>query len=256
MVHMIEDAQTAFEKLDVTRIKRPHQYTLMVDVDEYFHTFNNAAGLGALFGLYSDVDQVSLPWLMCPSMAPIGSVAAAGFWGHIGKPACRSDAINGIYSAHLFKTEDKTRNQVAPVVPLGPHGVAIVHYWSRTFRDCLLKIFFSRFTTTKNSDQQHALAMIRRGDLPVRLRLLAYLANQSAYIPVPSAPIQDFDLQLEEELLRRWLPESDEKICVGMFHDYRALLRRSRGRFPLYPAVSLRQLAPLLPSVSEMRSWS
>jgi hypothetical protein len=181
----------------------------MVDVDEYFHAFNKAATLDVLFGLYPDAKQVSLPWLMCPSVPLTKSASTAEFWGHIGKPACRSEAISGISSCHSFSTEKKIRNKVAPTVPLGPHGVAIIHYWSRTFRDCLLKTFSTRLVNSKSSDQQHALTIIRRGALPIRMRLLAYLANQSAFIPVPSAPVQDYDLQLEEELLRRWLPESD-----------------------------------------------
>lgn len=255
VVHMLEpgtEPGAAFEKLDVSRIKNSGEFTLMVDVDEYFHAFNSVAGLGALFGLYPGADQVSLPWLISPNLSEVKSGPQAGFWGHVGKPACRSDALKGIADSHLFDTGSNTTR----IVPLGPHGVALIHYWSRTFRDCLLKIFISRFVTAKNSDQQYALAMIRRGELPVRLRLLAYLANHSAFIPAPSAPVHDFDLRLEEELLRRSLSESDEEICLEIFSGYRELLSRSRGRLPLYPAVSLRQLAPLLPSLSEMRSWS
>ena len=254
-LHMLDpgtDPEAAFYKMDVFGLGRSNEYTLMVDVDEYFHSFNEVAGLGALFGLYPDANQFSLPWLMCPNVSEVNPGPNAGFWGHVGKPACRSDAIKGIAHSHLFDAGQKA----APIVPLGLHGVTLIHYWSRTFRDCLLRIFNSRFVTPKNSDQQYAIAMIRQGELPVRLRLLAYLANQTAFIPAPSAPVQDFDLRLEEELLRRWLTERDEKLCVEIFNDYRELLNRSRNLLPLYPAVSFRKLAPLLPSVSEIRSWS
>lgn len=138
-------------------------------------------------------------------------------------------------------------------MPAGPHGVAVIHYWSRTFRDCLLKIFNNRFVDSKSKDLSHALATIRAGDLPVRIRLLAYLTNQNSFLPVPSRPLGSFDLQLEEELLRRSLTESDERICIEVFDEYRALLRQTLGCYPRYPAVTLVELANLLPSFADIR---
>lgn len=256
LVHMLDPESpvpAAFKTLNTSRIQGHEDMTLMVDADEYFHAFNIDVDLKVLFELYPDTNQISIPWVMTPGFDEDRSTPlTAGFWGHTGKPACRTRAIDGILNEHAFNVA-RGKNSVLSI-PVGSHGVSIVHYWSRTFRSCLLKTFNHRPGCVKSSDQLYARALIREGNLPIRLRLLAYLSIHNTFVPVPHIPITDFDFELEEELLRRSIPEREENLCREVFEEYKELLTISRGKFPRYPAYSLQEVAPLLPSVEDLRS--
>ena len=126
-------------------------------------------------------------------------------------------------------------------------GVVLVHFWARSFRDCLIKVFNNRFVDAKSADQGQALALIRQGELPVRLRLLAYFDLQLGYLPTGLTEAPRFDWALEEVLLRRVISEDDETRAWELFGAYRDKLQGIQGQLPLYPAVTVGDLATCLP---------
>ena len=99
-------------------------------------------------------------------------------------------------------------------VPLGVFGVVLVHFWARSFRDCLIKVFCNRFVDAKSADQSQALALIRQGALPVRLRLLAYFNLHLGYLLTGLQEAPQFDWALEEVLLRGVISEDDEFFVI------------------------------------------
>jgi hypothetical protein len=99
-----------------------------------------------------------------------------------------------------------------------------------------------------------ALSLIRSGELPIRLRLLAYLMLQQGYLPTPVSALGAIDHAAEERLLRAQLSQAEEDRCRQLFDDYRSLLRVRLHDYPLYPAVTLLQMARLLPSLATLRS--
>jgi hypothetical protein len=175
-----------------------------------------------------------------------------GFWGHIGKPAVLSERMAAISFDHGFAVDRSDANHRSHSLPVGLFGLAIVHYWSRGFRDCLLKTFFNKFIDPKSVDSREALILIRSGELPVRLRLLAFLMLQEGYLSVPVWKESLTNRDLEQALLRQYLSLQEEQYCRRCFNRYQELLRDYLDHLPLYPATSLITMARLLPSLAEL----
>ena len=103
-----------------------------------------------------------------------------GFWGHVGKLVVRSALMQRVARDHLFELGPEGN---FGTVPLGVFVVVLVHFWARSFRDCLIKVFCNCFVDAKSADQSQAFALIRQGALAVRLRLLAYFNLHLGYLP-------------------------------------------------------------------------
>lgn len=247
-VHRLDGSLTpdaALRSLNLAPLKDLAPYTLLLDCDEYF-SFQRADGpLCDLLERYPHAQQWHLPWVMRPLLGA-HDWQQGGFWGHVGKPVVRSASMQGIAHDHLF---DLGPDESSGSVPIGAFGVVLVHLWGRSFRDGLLKVFHNRFVDAKSADQGQALELMRRGELPVRLRLLAYLDLQLGYLPMGFEEAPSFDLALEEVLLRRVISEDDEIRAWELFCEYREKLQEMKDSIPSYPAVSLIDLANCLPTL-------
>ena len=228
-------------------------YTLLVDGDEYLAPLRSDVSVKQLFSLFPDVHQLFLPWLMAPCV-DIFCPPERGFWGHIGKPVARSMLVNGIEFAHGFSVVGPELGYRFASAPVGIFGLVVVHRWARGFRECLLKTFHNRFSDPKSADSSNALALIQAGELPIRLRLLAFLSLQEGYVSLPSVPEYSIDRALEEKLLRRYLGDVDESRCRLSFDRYQRLLCDYLPQLPLYPATSLLRFAQLLPSLAQLEA--
>ena len=247
-VHLLDAALTpdaALRSLCLAPLRNGAPFTLLVDCDEYLSFQRADCALVDLLDLYPNASQWHLPWLMRP-MLEAGDWQRGGFWGHVGKPVVRSAAMQGICNDHLF---DLGPDESSGSVPIGAFGVVLVHLWGRSFRDGLLKLFHNRFIDAKSADKPQALELIRNGELPVRLRLLAYLDLQLGYLPMGFEEAPSFDLELEGVLLRRVISEDDENRAWMLFGAYREKLQDMKDRIPFYPAVSLIDLADCLPKL-------
>ena len=247
-VHLLDAALTpdaALRLLCLAPLRDGAPFTLLVDCDEYLSFQRADCGLVDLLDLYPNSSQWHLPWLMRP-MLEAGDWQRGGFWGHVGKPVVRSAAMQGISNDHLFGLGP---DESSGSVPIGAFGVVLVHLWGRSFRDCLLKLFHNRFIDAKSADKSQALELIRNGELPVRLRLLAYLDLQLGYLPMGFEEAPSFDLALEEVLLRCVISEDEENRAWMLFCAYRDKLQGIQGQIPCYPAVTIGDLADCLPKL-------
>ena len=243
----------ALKQLPLKALANGAEYTLLVDGDEYFTPLRSDVGVAQLFALFPDVQQFFLPWLMAPFLDG-GQPPQRGYWGHIGKPLVRSECMAAIAFDHGFLVDEINANHRVGSAPAGVFGLAIAHYWARGFRECLLKTFHNRFNDAKSVDRLEALSLIRAGELPIRLRLLAFFTLQQGFVPLPSWQEQWIDRGLEAQLLRQVLSEEEERRCRSNFDRYQQLLLDQLPQLPLYPAVSLLTLAQLLPSLSQLES--
>ena len=243
----------ALKQLPLQALAHGAPYTLLADGDQYLTPLRSDVGVAQLFALFPEVQQFFLPWLMAPFLDG-GQPPQRGYWGHIGKPLVRSDCMAGIAFDHGFLVDETHPNHRLGSAPAGVFGLAIAHYWARGFRECLLKTFHNRFNDAKSVDRLEALSLIRGGELPIRLRLLAYLTLQQGFVPLPSWQEQWIDRGLEAQLLRQVLSEEEERRCRCSFDRYQQLLRDQLPQLPLYPAASLLILAQLLPSLAELEA--
>ena len=247
-VHRLDGSLTpdaALRAFNLAPLKDLATYTLLVDCDEYLSFQQGEGALRHLLARYPHAQQWHLPWLMKP-MLSADDWHRGGYWGHVGKPVVRSAAMQGVARDHLFELGP---GETFGTIPLGMFGVVLVHFWARSFRDCLIKVFNNRFVDAKSADQGQALELIRQGELPVRLRLLAYFDLQLGYLPNGLKEAPHFDLELEEVLLRRVISEDDENLAWQMFGTYRDKLQGIQGQLPCYPAVTVGDLANCLPKL-------
>lgn len=242
------DPSSALQLLDLSVIAEQAAFTLLVDCDEYFQSFRPDLSLGQLFNTFPSVGQFYLPWLMAPVLDQSQSVDF-GFWGHIGKPVARSSRLSAIANDHSFCLDRNDVDARIDSAPLGLFGFSIVHFWSRSFRDCLLKTFNNRFKDSKSADLLLALEKIRSGDLPNRLKILAFLCSQSRFVPVSNFPSQEICWDEENALLRACLSEADEKLCRKTFDRYCRQLQDLSYLLPLYPGIALKTAVESMPDV-------
>ncbi len=226
-------------------------FTLMVDCDESLQVSRSDLPMHAIFEIYPDCGQLFVPWLMRPMLA-FDQSTFDGYWGHIAKPVAVTGRMHSLKNDHSFRLDGPDVDHRQASRPVGMFGLSCVHFWSRSFRDALLKTFFNRFVDAKSVDLPHAHRLIRDGDLPVRLRLLAFLLGQEGEVAVNVHPSGDFDAQCEEFLLRQFLSSSEEELCWDVFQRYRKALAQVKRDLPIYPAMTIAQIAPLLPSMSDL----
>lgn len=240
----------ALKGLDLTLL-RDAPFTLMVDCDEFIGFQAGIFKLSQLLDLYPDQSQWHLPWLMCPLPSP-NNVAPRGFWGHVGKPIVRSELMKSVENDHLFSLVKQMPKNRPTSIPLGVHGVVIVHFWGRSFFDTLIKIFINSFEDAKSVDKQIAIELIQKGEMPVRLRLLAYLDLQRRYLPLGINFIPNFCSEVEIDILERFisrdtLVDVEDKFCL-----YREKISIILDKLPRYPSISIMELASILPSLKEL----
>lgn len=238
----------ALRGLDLGPLRDQAPLTLLVDCDEFLGFQRGPFSLRQLLELYPECGQWHLPWLMRPLLRPEDSTRG-GYWGHVGKPIVRSQWMEAIAHDHLFVLRPSIQTDAAAAtVPLGVHGVVLVHLWGRSFRDGLIKVFFNRFKDAKSADRDRAQILLAQGELPIRLRLLAYLDLQEGYLPlglVHGPP--SFALEAEERMLRQWLSVEQEERALVLWTRYRSQLTEQLVDLPRYPAIALVQLASMLP---------
>lgn len=242
------DPSSALKLFDVSAISEQAEFTLLVDCDEYLQSARSDLSLAQVFQAFPSVGQFYLPWLMAPVLDQSKPVDL-GFWGHIGKPVARSTRLFAVANDHTFCLDSGDVDARSDSAPIGLFGFSIVHFWSRSFRDCLLKTFNNRFQDSKSVDLLIALQKIRSGDLPNRLKLLAFLCSQSKFVPVSGFPFQGILWSEEESLLRACLSEADEMVCRQTFDRYCRQLQDSSDVLPLYPGIALKTVVGCMPDV-------
>jgi hypothetical protein len=244
-----QDPSAALQALPVALFAEEAPFTLMLDADEWLLPLRPDLSIQQLAQVFPAVCQWYVPWLLRPCLEP-SDAGRGGFWGHVGKPLIRSECMAGVAHDHSFRLQKQRCPTGTSSAPAGLFGFALVHFWSRSFRDCLVKTFHSRIQDAKSVDQADALALIQAGGLPVRLRLLAYLMVQSGYVPLPNSLRPQVDLEREDRLVRLWVSARDETLCRQSFDRYCEQLRQCGPSLPLYPALTLLAVAERLPRVT------
>ena len=116
------------------------------------------------------------------------------------------------------------------------YGVILIHNWSRSLIDCLLKSSFSQIRNEKTIDQEEIQINLRKGILNSRAKYLAFLDIQTRYIMgFEDKYINDFDKKKELELILEKYTESDLKIFKDLYEEQKINLLKKKNYLDNYP---------------------
>lgn len=199
-------------------------FVINVDVDEYWILPSSTPDLRTLVRR-RQADVYCFGWLMLPSDRIAGTPQPPykGFHGHQCKYMVRYSRLRrlGIHRPYLKGGGGKPARQVFC-------GVA-VHFWGRSFQDVLLKVVGQKIGNSKTSNKDELLELAALGDIPNRLKLLAFFCRQPRDVVLKDKldrKLLEIDVVKEKELLERKL-ENDE---ISLVHKvYLSFVRRLRS---------------------------
>ena len=158
---------------------------------------------------------------------------SSGFMGPAGKEIACSESIKGIFNCHRFKPTPKILDDVSRF------GLFLIHNWSRSLIDCLLKTTFSKFKTEKSYDQGQIQKNLKKGILFSRAKYLAFLDIQNRYITgINDSYTNHFDQEKELELILTKYSKFELKLFFELFEEYKIKLSNSVNLSEVYPPLT------------------
>ena len=213
-------------KFKFNQIKNKDPYTLILDCDEFIYSFNKDLNLSKL------IDKkkcINIRWLMNPLTK--SQSFKNGFLGTGCKQIACSKSIIEIKSCHKFRIEKKFFIDEA-----SRFGLFLIHNWSRSLFDCLLKTTFSKIKNIKTIDQLQIKENLKMGRLFSRAKYLAFLDIQTRYITgINDNYIFDFDKKKELELISIEYSESLLRLYFDLYEEYKIKLLKSSNPLENYP---------------------
>ena len=209
-----------------SQIKEKDPYTLLLDCDEFIYSFNENFSLSELL---EKKNTLNIRWLMNPiTKSPSSS---SGFLGSECKQIANTEDILGIENCHKFKFDKEKIIDEA-----SRFGLFLIHNWSRSLNDCLLKSTFSKIKNEKTIDQDRIDDNLKKGLLFSRGKYLAFLDIQTRYIRgINDKYINHFDNEKELELISNKYSESVLKIFYEIYEEYKNKLLNSSNFLENYP---------------------
>jgi len=204
----------------------PHveaDFVINVDVDEYWVLPSSCPDLRTLVKRRR-ADVYNFGWLMLPSDKHTGAPKPPyyGFHGHQSKYMVRQSCIRrlGIHRPYLKGGGGKPAKQIFC-------GCA-VHFWGRSFQDVLLKVVGQKIGNSKTSSKDQLLQLVDEGDIPNRLKLLAFFCRQPRVVPLKpkvNCKLLEIDVLKENELLERKLKRSEVASVHKAYQSFACRLR-------------------------------
>ena len=208
------------------QIKQNDPYTLILDCDEFIYSFNEHLSLSKLIGQNKGL---YIRWLMNPltkSLPP-----NSGFLGSAGKQIANTEQILKIENCHRFKFDKGEIKDEA-----SRFGVFLIHNWSRSLNDCLIKSTYSKIKNEKTIDQNQIHDNLKKGKLFSRAKYLAFLDIQTRYITGFNDKYKNhFDKEKEFELISAKYSQNALEIFYELYEEYKNKLLNSSNFQEIYP---------------------
>merc|ERR1711972_733129 len=105
-----------------------------------------------------------------------------------------------------------------------------VHFWGRGFKDALSKVVGQKIGNSKTSSKEDLMKHIAEGDIPNRLKLLAFFCRQPCNVLLKAkshGTLLEIDYAKEDELLGKRLQGHEFEMAREM---YLSFVQRLRGR--------------------------
>ena len=224
------DPNNALYKFRINQINKKSKYTLLIDCDEFIYSLNKDLNLKEL------LDKkviLNIRWLMNPITDKVSS--KGGFFGSECKQIALSKKIRSINNCHSFNFDlfSKDKEFEATI-----YGLVLIHNWSRSLIDCLLKSSFSKIKNAKTIDQDNIVLNLKKGILNERAKYLAFLDIQNRYVfGINDNYINYFSSEKEYELIMKKYTESEVKLFFELYEEYKIKLLKKRLNLENYPPI-------------------
>jgi len=222
------------------------EYTLLIDIDEFFYSPVHQSIQNALISMGCP-DWIYPFWIMAPSDFD-SSNRAWGYLGHIGKHIVRTSLIEGIISPHVFYINDEGGLNSETQFLYRPNDCFIIHYWGRTFTDCLLKMVMHHgMGKMRQTSVNQLIQLSNEGKCAPRLKLLALLTTHPRYIKIPDLLNNKIDHELEQRLIESYFNDKQLSTFKTVYLKYKAIIKK-QDISAVYPGRGeLRQVLDFLP---------
>lgn len=222
------------------------EYTFLVDVDEFFYSPVHQTIPAALVSL-GRPDWIFPFWIMAPSDFNSND-RQWGFLGHIGKHIVKSCLIKGFISPHAFLLESENSLNYESQFLYRPNDCFVIHYWGRTFKDCLLKMVMHRgMGENRQTSVKELVQLSDDSKCANRLKLLAFLTAHPRYIKVPDLLANKIDYELEKLLIKRFLNKEQVNGIEATYLEYKSLIKKDNNPVAYPGKGELSSILKLLP---------
>ena len=233
-----------FRKIDLRKEKKNTKYLLVIDVDEFLYFLNPHLELDKIMGENS---IIRIPWLMNP-ISNINS-PNSGFYGTDFKSLGIYERVKRIQTCHRLKLKNDFLFPLSISVSYNSNtligdrdyytyrdGLVLIHNWARSLNDSLIKTLFSKIKNIKTHDSDSVISNLKRGNLTIRLRYLAFLDLQPRYITNLNISYRNkFRIDKELDLLNRYINERELQNYYQKYQEFKNNLKKNFDKLPIFP---------------------
>lgn|GEM_PF-362225 len=232
-------------------------YTYFADADEYL-TFKDGICLKQYVQNCREVELFKWCFSVNDSSNPIqkGINTQCAFPENLHKCLAKTEVIHDLtdHTCLPLRLKDKiklTGNGIEYVKYLldeenqNPYdtNALIIHYWSRSFNDTVLKMMYQKFqalnfvVNRKYTSPQHLTDYIDNRALPIRLRMLAYKISMPRSLRLPKVHFK-IDYKYETLLLESLINKKELMQLSKLYNNYKNELKK----LPLVPIKAIHEL--------------
>lgn len=216
-------------------------YVFLLDIDEFFYSpvFNNIEEVVAELNFPKSIYPF---WIMAPSDFD-DAERAKGYLGHIGKQIAKVHEIKSLISPHAFKLKNSLfGKQTCGYLTYDsqffykPNDCFIIHYWGRTFKDCLIKMLYQHgMDSMRCSTADELIKLAEKGEIPARLKLLAGLNAHPRYMSTPDYLDGRVDYDLEQKFIDKYLNQQQYQLIRYAYENYKKKVIETKA-YKHYPS--------------------
>ncbi len=233
-----------WKKIDFRKEKKNTKYVLAIDVDEFLYFLNPHAELDDIMG---GGNIIRIPWLMNP-LSNVNS-PNSGFYGSNFKSLGLYERIIKIPTCHRLKAKNDFLFPLNIYISyknkslLGDRnyyshrdGLVLIHNWARSLNDSLIKTLFSNIRNIKTLDSDSVISNIKKGNLTIRSRYLAFLETQYRYITNLNISYRNkFRIDKELNLLNGYIDDKDLENYYQKYQEFKNKIKKNFNKLPKYP---------------------
>lgn len=193
------------------------EYTLNIDIDEYLQITDLKDFCITMKKQDKEIDGILFNWYM-----------------NFNDNVIQEDNVLEIKSKKwtegkcLFKTKNITQindhmcySNIKKLFII-PSNIMLLHLWSRSFNDVIIKSINQRFNDIKSSNLDILLSSLKNNNIPKRFKILAYLKNiESDFKLTTKESILNINYQKENDLVFNSINHKDYNKLVKLYNLYR-----------------------------------